>query len=434
MSTVGFHTFGCKLNYSETSSISRIFKENGYNKTSIYKNPEKIIINTCSVTENANKKCKDLIKKIKNYSPKSKITVIGCYAQLKPNEILKINGVDKVLGNKEKFDFKNYINSSSKKIHSNIKESTNFNSTFSINERTRSFLKVQDGCNYGCSFCTIPLARGRSRSNTIKNTIKNIKIISDRNIKEIVLTGINIGDFGIQNGKRKEKFINLLQEIDKLKIKSRFRISSIEPNLLDNEIIEFILNSKKFVHHFHIPLQSGNNKILKAMGRRYNKELYENRIKKIKMIEPNACIGADVIVGYPGETEFQFNKTYNYIKNLNINYLHVFPYSERENTRAVKLQNKISTSKKNERSKILRILSEKKKRFFYKKNLKSIKNVLFEENVKNNFMYGFTDNYIKVRSKYDKKLINKIIPCNLESINSQGIVEIKSLILKEKVI
>ena len=326
MSTVGFHTFGCKLNYSETSSISRIFQENSYRKTSIYKNPEKIIINTCSVTENANKKCKDLIKKIKKYSPESKITVIGCYAQLKPNEILKINGVDKVLGNKEKFDFKNYINSSRKKIHSNIKESIDFNSTFSINDRTRSFLKVQDGCNYGCSFCTIPLARGRSRSNTIKNILKNIKEISEKNINEIVLTGINIGDFGIQNGRRKEKLINLLEEIENLKIKNRFRISSIEPNLISNEIIEFILNSKKFLPHFHIPLQSGNNKILKAMGRRYNKELYEDRVKKIKMIEQDACIGADVIVGYPGETEFEFNKTYDYIKNLNINNLHVFPY------------------------------------------------------------------------------------------------------------
>jgi len=427
MSTVGFHTFGCKLNYSETSSISRIFQENSYRKTSIYKNPEEIIINTCSVTENANKKCKDLIKKIKKYSPESKITVIGCYAQLKPNEILKINGVDKVLGNKEKFDFKNYIHSSSKKIHSNIKESIDFNSTFSINDRTRSFLKVQDGCNYGCSFCTIPLARGRSRSNTIKNILKNIKEISEKDINEIVLTGINIGDFGIQNGRRKEKLINLLQEIENLKIKNRFRISSIEPNLLSNEIIEFILNSKKFLPHFHIPLQSGNNKILKAMGRRYNKELYEDRVKKIKMIEPDACIGADVIVGYPGETEFEFNKTYDYIKNLNINYLHVFPYSERENTRAIKSQNKISTNIKNERSKMLRILSEKKKRFFYEKNLNTIKNVLFENDIKNDLMYGYTDNYIKVSSKYNKNLINKVVACKLKKINNNSIIDVKTI-------
>ena len=427
MSTVGFHTFGCKLNYSETSSISRIFQENSYRKTSIYKNPEKIIINTCSVTENANKKCRDLIKKIKKYSPESKITVIGCYAQLKPNEILKINGVDKVLGNKEKFDFKNYINSSRKKIHSNIKESIDFNSTFSINDRTRSFLKVQDGCNYGCSFCTIPLARGRSRSNSIKNILKNIKEISDRDIKEIVLTGINIGDFGIQNGRRKEKLINLLEEIENLKIKNRFRISSIEPNLLSNEIIEFILNSKKFLPHFHIPLQSGNNKILKAMGRRYNKELYEDRVKIIKMIEPDACIGADVIVGYPGETEFEFNKTYDYIKNLNINYLHVFPYSERENTRAIKSQNKISTNIKNERSKMLRILSEKKKRFFYEKNLNTIKNVLFENDIKNDLMYGYTDNYIKVSSKYNKNLINKVVACKLKKINNNSIIDVKTI-------
>jgi len=425
MSTVAFHTFGCKLNYSETSSISRMFKENGYHKTSIYENPEKIIINTCSVTENANKKCKDLIKKIKVKSPKSKITVIGCYAQLKPNEILRIKGVDKILGNKEKFDFKNYINSSNKKLHSDIKESINFNSTFSINDRTRSFLKIQDGCNYGCSFCTIPLARGRSRSNTIKNILKNIEKISKRDVKEIVLTGINIGDFGIQNGKRKEKFIELLHEIEKLKIKNRFRISSIEPNLLSNEIIEFILNSKSFLPHFHVPLQSGNNKILKAMGRRYSKELYENRVKKIKILNPDACIGADVIVGYPGETDLEFNKSYKYIKDLNINYLHVFPYSERENTRAIKSQKKIPISKKNDRSKMLRILSEKKKRGFYEKNLNTIKNVLFENDIKNDLMFGYTDNYIKVSSEYNKSLINKVVRCKLEKINNNSIINVK---------
>jgi len=428
MDTIAFHTFGCKLNFSETSTLSRMFQEKGFKKTSISQKPKKIIINTCSVTENADKKCEELIKKIKKKSPKSNITVIGCFAQLNPKKILKINGVDKVLGNKEKFDIDNYINKSNNKLHSNIKESIHFKSSFSINDRTRSFLKIQDGCNYGCSFCTIPLARGKSRSNNIKSIIKNILEISKNNVQEIVLTGINIGDFGIQNGRRKERLIDLLREIEKLNKINRYRISSIEPNLLSDEIIEFILNSNKFLPHFHIPLQSGNNKILKSMGRRYKKELYKNKVNKIKKMMPDACIGADVIVGYPEESKSNFNKTYKFINDLNIDYMHVFPYSERKNTRSSTLKKTILTTEKNTRSKMLRILSEKKKRFFYNKNLNSIKNVLFEKDVKNNFIYGFTENYIRVKTKFEEKIINKIIPCNLNFIDSDGIVEVNKLV------
>ena len=428
MNTVAFHTFGCKLNFSETSTLSRMFQAKGFIKTSISKNPKKIIINTCSVTENADKKCKELIKKIKKKSPNSNITVIGCFAQLKPKQILKINGVDKVLGNKEKFDIDNYINIPNNKLHSDIKESIDFKSSFSINDRTRSFLKIQDGCNYGCSFCTIPLARGKSRSNNIKSVIKNILEISKNNVQEIVLTGINIGDFGIQNGRRKERLIDLLREIEKLNKINRYRISSIEPNLLSDEIIEFILNSNKFLPHFHIPLQSGNNKILKSMGRRYKKELYKNKVNKIKKMMPDACIGADVIVGYPEESKSDFNKTYKFMNDLNIDYMHVFPYSERKNTRSSTLKKTILTTEKNDRSKMLRILSEKKKRFFYNKNLNSIKNVLFEKDVKNNFIYGFTENYIRVKTKFEEKIINKIIPCNLNFIDSDGIVEVNKIV------
>ena len=333
MKTVGFHTFGCKLNYSETSSISRIFKEKGFNKKSIYNNPDNIVINTCSVTENADKKCKDLIKKIKKHSPDSKVTVVGCFAQLKPNSIKNIKGVDKVIGTKEKFNFNSYINNKSV-IHSEISQSKEFNSTFSVDDRTRSFLKVQDGCNYGCSFCTIPLARGKSRSAEPDDVLSKINNLIDKGSKEIILSGINIGDYGILNGKRKNNFFSLLKIIEDKTDGLRFRISSIEPNLLSDEIIKLVASSKKFVNHFHIPLQSGSNNILKKMSRRYNIELYNDRINKIKKLMPDACIGADVIVGFPGESNHEFEKTLKFIKSLDISYLHVFPYSERNNTRA----------------------------------------------------------------------------------------------------
>ena len=348
MNTVAFHTFGCKLNFSETSTIARKFKQKGYKRISINDNPNKVVINTCSVTENADKKCKELIKKIKNKYPKTEIDIIGCYAQLKPKEISQINGVNLVLGMKEKFEINNYFNNKKKKIlHSKINEITKFNSTYSINERTRAILKIQDGCNYGCSFCTIPLARGKSRSNTIDEVLNKINELISKGSKEIVLSGINIGDFGIINGKRKKSFTDLIIAIEKINKKIRFRISSIEPNLLNDKIIKIISKSNKFLNHFHMPLQSGNNKILKNMSRRYTKELYEKKVKKIKSLMPDACIGGDVIVGFPGESKSDFKETYKFINNLNIDYLHVFPYSERVNTRADIIKDKIPTHVKN---------------------------------------------------------------------------------------
>ena len=419
MDTIAYHTFGCKLNFSETSSISRMFKKKGFKNISIFKNPKKIVINTCSVTENADKKCKDLIKKIKRKSPDSEITVIGCYAQLKPKEIEKLNGVDKVLGNKEKFEINNYfINKKERVIHSKIEESTKFNFTYSIDERTRSFLKVQDGCNYGCSFCTIPLARGKSRSSTTSDVLKKIDNLILKGSKEIVLSGINIGDFGIIDGKRKETFKDLISKIEKINKKIRFRISSIEPNLLNDDIINLIHNSKKFLNHFHIPLQSGSNKILKKMSRRYNRELYQDKINKIKKLMPKACIGADVIVGFPGESNKDFNETYKFINKLDIDYLHVFPYSERNNTRAKLINDVLPLEIRNKRSKMLRILSEKKKRKFYENNLNSVKNVLFEKGKNKSYLYGFSENYVRVKIPYNKKLSGKIKSTLLNEIDS----------------
>lgn len=419
MDTIAYHTFGCKLNFSETSSISRMFKKKGFKNISIFKNPKKIVINTCSVTENADKKCKDLIKKIKRKSPDSEITVIGCYAQLKPKEIEKLNGVDKVLGNKEKFEINNYfINKKERVIHSKIEESTKFNFTYSIDERTRSFLKVQDGCNYGCSFCTIPLARGKSRSSTTSDVLKKIDNLILKGSKEIVLSGINIGDFGIINGKRIETFKDLILKIEKIKKKIRFRISSIEPNLLNDDIINLVYNSNKFLNHFHLPLQSGSNKILKKMSRRYNKELYKNRVNKIKKLMPEACIGGDIIVGFPGESNNDFNETYKFINELDIDYLHVFPYSERNNTRAKMINNIVPVEIRNKRSKMLRTLSEKKKRKFYKNNLNSVKKVLFEKGKDKEYLYGFSDNYIKVKIPYNEKLSGEIKSTLLNEIDS----------------
>ena len=419
MSTVAFHTFGCKLNFSETSTISRMFREKGYKRTTLNNKPDNLIINTCSVTENADKRCRELIRKIKRNSPNTKITVIGCYAQLKADKIIEIEGVDKVLGTKEKFSLENYINNSKKVIHSNIKESRDFHSTYSIDDRTRSFLKIQDGCNYGCSFCTIPLARGRSRSSDLKDIIININSLINDGTKEIVLSGINIGDYGIIDGKRKSSFYSLLKQIEKIKSDVRIRISSIEPNLLSNEIIKLVHNSNKFVNHFHIPLQSGNNRILKKMSRRYDRELYIDRVKMIRSLMPSACIGGDVIVGFPGETDNDFLDTYNFIKKLEINYLHVFPYSERSNTKANKLSDIVPTNIRNERSKMLRSLSDRKKRMFYEKNLLSKKNVLFEKGENKENLFGYTENYVRDKIKYDKKIIGKVIKTSLERIDSE---------------
>tara|TARA_B100001564_G_scaffold157186_1_gene132032 strand:+ start:2753 stop:4036 length:1284 start_codon:yes stop_codon:yes gene_type:complete len=420
MNKVAFHTFGCKLNYSETSTISRIFKKNGFKATSIEDKPDEVIINTCSVTENADKKCKDLIRKINKISPSSKITVVGCYAQLKPKKISNFEGVNKVLGIKEKFKFKNYLSSNKKIIRQDIKETKDFNLSYSVDDRTRSFLKIQDGCNFGCSFCTIPMARGRSRSTNSDDVIKKIKELINGGSKEIVLSGINIGDFGIIEGSRKENFSTLIHKIEKINNKIRLRISSIEPNLLDENIIELIARSNKFVNHFHIPMQSGNDRILKLMSRKYNTNLYSEKINKIRKEVNNSCIGADVIVGFPGESDNDFKKTLNFIKNLKLNYLHVFPYSERDNTRSKSLGDVVPRETKEKRSKILRSLSEKLKRNFYKENINKEHNVLYENKKDKNYIYGFTENYVRVKLPYDKKLIGSVKKTYLYDIDSDS--------------
>ncbi|PTB92012.1 tRNA (N(6)-L-threonylcarbamoyladenosine(37)-C(2))-methylthiotransferase MtaB, partial [Marivirga lumbricoides] len=393
MKKVAFYTLGCKLNFSETSSISRMFEGRGYQKVEFQEQPDIFIINTCSVTENADKKCKKIVKEAKKINPEAFVTIIGCYAQLKPKEISEIKGVDAVLGAAEKFQLIDKLDGFTKKdkpqvLASDIKEAQTFNNAFSINDRTRTFLKVQDGCNYHCAFCTIPLARGKSRSDTIANIVKSAEEIASNEVKEIVLTGVNTGDFGIQEGKRKERFIDLVKALDLVEGIERFRISSIEPNLLTNEIIEFVAQSKRFVPHFHIPLQSGSNKILRAMRRRYLRELYVDRVTKIKSLMPNCCIGVDVIVGFPGETEEDFLDTYHFLKDLPVSYLHVFTYSERANTTADEMEGVVPLKIRNKRSKMLRSLSEKMKRAFYEQNVGREEVVLFENDVKEGLMEG----------------------------------------------
>lgn len=430
MKKVAFYTLGCKLNFSETSTISRQFEEKGYLKVDFQDKPDIFIINTCSVTENADKKCKKIVREAKKISPNSYVTIIGCYAQLKPVEISEIEGVDAVLGAAEKFRLIELLDDfakaqETKVLASEITEATIFNNAYSINDRTRTFLKVQDGCNYGCAFCTIPLARGKSRSNTIASVFESAREIAKTDVKEIVLTGVNIGDFGIVEGKRNERFADLVFALDLVEGINRFRISSIEPNLLTNEIISFVAQSKLFVPHFHIPLQSGSNTILRKMGRRYLRELYVDRVSKIKTLMPNACIGVDVIVGFPGETDELFLETYNFLNELNISYLHVFTYSERANTRAMEMDEIIPLKKRNERSKMLRILSEKKRRKFYEENLGNTFTVLFEEDVENGKIHGFTENYIRVAAKYDPMLINELKLVTLDKINEDGNVEVR---------
>lgn len=430
MKKVAFYTLGCKLNFSETSTISRQFEEKGYLKVDFQDNPDIFIINTCSVTENADKKCKKIVREAKKISPNSYVTIIGCYAQLKPVEISEIEGVDAVLGAAEKFRLIELLDDfakaqETKVLASEITDANIFNNAYSINDRTRTFLKVQDGCNYGCAFCTIPLARGKSRSNTIESVLESAREIARTDVKEIVLTGVNIGDFGIVDGKRNEQFTDLVFALDEVKGINRFRISSIEPNLLTNEIISFAAQSKLFVPHFHIPLQSGSNTILRKMGRRYLRELYVDRVTKIKTLMPQACIGVDVIVGFPGETDELFLETYNFLNELNISYLHVFTYSERANTRAVEMDEIVPLKKRNERSKMLRILSEKKRRNFYEENLGKTFTVLFEEDVENGKIHGFTENYIRVAVKYDPMLINELKLVTLDRINEDGNVEVR---------
>jgi len=426
---VAFYTLGCKLNFSETSTISRQFEEKGYLKVDFQENPDIFIINTCSVTENADKKCKKIVKEAKKISPNSYVTIIGCYAQLKPKEISEIEGVDAVLGAAEKFRLIELLDDfakaqETKVLTSEIQEATIFNNAYSISDRTRTFLKVQDGCNYGCAFCTIPLARGKSRSNTIASVLQSASEIAATGVKEIVLTGVNIGDFGIVDGKRNERFADLVYALDEVEGINRLRISSIEPNLLTNEIISFAAQSKRFVPHFHVPLQSGSNTILRKMGRRYLRELYVDRVTKIKKLMPDACIGVDVIVGFPGETDELFLETYNFLNELNISYLHVFTYSERANTRAAEMDEAVPMKKRNERSKMLRILSEKKRRKFYTENLGKTFTVLFEEDIDDGKIHGFTENYIRVAAKYDPMLINELKQVTLDHINDKGNVEV----------
>jgi threonylcarbamoyladenosine tRNA methylthiotransferase MtaB len=406
-----------------------MFEAKGYEKVDFQENPDIFIINTCSVTENADKKCKKIVKEAKKISPNSYVTIIGCYAQLKPQEISEIEGVDAVLGAAEKFRLIELLDGFAKEqetkvLASEIQEANIFNNAYSIHDRTRTFLKVQDGCNYGCAFCTIPLARGKSRSDSTENILASAREIAQTDVKEVVLTGVNIGDFGIQEGKRKERFADLVFALDAVEGIERFRISSIEPNLLTNEIIEFVSRSERFVPHFHIPLQSGSNTILRKMGRRYLRELYEDRVSKIKALMPHCCIGVDVIVGFPGETDELFLETYNFLNDLDISYLHVFTYSERANTRATEMDGVVPMKKRNERSKMLRILSEKKRRKFYEENLGRTFTVLFEEDVEDGKMHGFTENYIRVAAKYDPLLINELKAVTLYEINEKGSVEV----------
>ena len=403
---VAFYTLGCKLNFSETSTISRQLLNLGFIKSEFNDGADLFVINTCSVTENANKECRRIIRKAKKTSPNSTVIITGCYAQLKPESISSIEGVDMVVGANEKFNIPKLLKNFSYKsteIHGCSINNLDYFSSFSLQDRTRSFLKIQDGCDYPCTYCTIPLARGKSRSDNISNIVKNAKEIADNGIKEIVLTGVNIGDFK-ENNKR---FIDLIRELDKVDGIERYRISSIEPNLITDEIIDFVKNSKKFMPHFHIPLQSGSDNILQLMKRRYNTKLYHDKIKKIKDEIPNVCIGADVIVGFPNEDEIEFNKTLNFIKNLDISYLHVFSYSERENTKAILLDNKVPNNKISERSKMLRILSSKLQRKFYLKYEYTEQDVLFEKDNKDGYMNGFTKNYIKVKVPYNEDLIKQ---------------------------
>ncbi|MBL7835073.1 MAG: tRNA (N(6)-L-threonylcarbamoyladenosine(37)-C(2))-methylthiotransferase MtaB [Cyclobacteriaceae bacterium] len=432
MKKVAFYTLGCKLNYSETSTISRMFEQKGYVKADFTDTPDIFIINTCSVTENADKKCHKIVREARAISPDAYVAIIGCYAQLKPKEISEIPGVDAVLGAAEKFRLvellDGFVRKPQPEVHASEVEAANtFNTSYSIHDRTRTFLKVQDGCDYSCSFCTIPLARGSSRSDSIINIVKTANEIAGTEVREVVLTGVNTGDFGIQNGQRVERFADLVKALDQVEHIDRFRISSIEPNLLSDDIIEFVGQSKRFVPHFHIPLQSGSNKILKLMRRRYQRELYASRVEKIKSVMPHACIGVDVIVGFPGETKEDFLETYQFLNELNISYLHVFTYSERDNTLAATMSGSVNPKDRAERSKMLHILSDKKRRKFYEEHLGKEHRVLFENDIENGMMHGFTENYIRVTAKYDPILINEIKKVRLTAINDRGLVEVEDV-------
>lgn len=431
--TVAFYTLGCKLNFSETSAIGRIFTNNGFRKVEFNEGADVYVINTCSVTDHADRKCRKVVQQALKHSPDAYVAIIGCYAQLKPQEIATIPGVDAVLGAAEKFNLIEHLgdfkkSDTPKVLAGDIEEVNRFVSSYSVGDRTRSFLKVQDGCNYSCTFCTIPLARGHSRSTPVADIVANAREIAAKGVKEIVLTGVNIGDFGY-DGQSDDKrsrpfgtFLELISELDTVADIERFRISSIEPNLLSNDIIAFVADSQRFVPHFHIPLQSGSNRILKKMQRRYLRELYAERVAEIKRLMPHCCIGVDVIVGFPGETEEDFNDTYAFLNELDISYLHVFTYSERDNTKAVRMDGRVPNGKRSERNRMLTILSEKKRRAFYEKHLGEVRTVLFEHEQHEAFMYGFTDNYIKVKAKYDPLLTNELHRVRLLEIDADGTV------------
>ena len=421
--TVAFHTLGCKLNFSETSTLSRMLEKEGFEKKEFDDRADVYVINTCSVTDNADKECRQIVRRIQRKAPESLVVITGCYAQLKPKEIAEIPGVDLVLGAAEKFNIATHIKElakgdSAKICSCDVEEVTGFNSSYSIADRTRTFLKVQDGCDYNCSFCTIPMARGKSRSDSIENVITNAEELAAKGVKEIVLTGVNLGDFGkgpdgagssLSINSREENFYSLIQELDKVNGIQRYRISSIEPNLLTNEIIAFVANSDKFMPHFHIPLQSGSNKILGSMRRRYKRELYADRVSLIKTLMPHCAIGVDVIVGFPGETETEFKETFDFLHSLDISYLHVFTYSERDNTHALGITPVVPMNIRHERNKTLRNLSYMKMQYFIGQHVGQTRKVLFENNDKSGMMEGYTDNYIRITTPYRKEWVNEIV-------------------------
>ncbi len=431
--TAAFHTLGCKLNFAETSTIARQLTSAGYEKVSFDDKANVYVINTCSVTENADRECKHHVKRAMKANPEGLVVILGCYAQLKPEEISQIEGVDLVLGAKEKFNILSYLEDLQKSenqgiIHScEIDETDFFIGSYSIGDRTRAFLKVQDGCDYKCTYCTIPLARGISRSDTIENVVKNAQEIAAKGIKEIVLTGVNIGDYGkgeFGNKKHEHTFLDLISELDKVDGIERIRISSIEPNLLKDESIELVSKSKSFVPHFHIPLQSGSDELLKKMKRRYLTKLYSDRVAKIREVMPDSCIGVDVIVGFPGETEEEFLKTYNFLNELPISYLHVFTYSERENTEAAEMDGVVPISERKKRNKMLRILSEKKKMAFYQTQIGKTLPVLWEHENKSGLMYGFTENYVRVQKPFEENSVNQIEFLKLNKVENDGSVSV----------
>jgi len=428
---VAFYTLGCKLNFSETSTIARQFEEKGFQKTDFQSPADVVVINTCSVTENADKRFKTIVKQARKINSDAFIIGVGCYAQLKPEELAAVNGVDLVLGATEKFKVTDYINDLTKndfgEVHScEIDDADFYVGSYSIGDRTRAFLKVQDGCDYKCTYCTIPLARGISRSDTLENVLKNAKEISEQNIKEIVLTGVNIGDYGkgeFGNKKHEHTFLDLVKALETVEGIERLRISSIEPNLLKNETIDFVAASQKFVPHFHIPLQSGSNTLLKQMRRRYMRELYVDRVNRIKQQLPDACIGVDVIVGFPGETDELFLETYNFLVDLDISYLHVFTYSERDHTLAAEMEGAVPLKTRKKRSKMLRGLSAKKRRAFYESQLGSTHEVLFEGENKEGYIYGFTENYVKIKFPWNPYLVNTLQQVTLTEIAEDGLVK-----------